>query len=777
MADSRSSALDPGGQASRAAGKPDINDHLRQSDARLHRPEALSPLSLIGSRTSAALASRLVWPMAAVLIAMMVLVVGTMLWTSESANHIAAEKQKRQIAEALENASGDRLRHLTHVLRATGFPQVLNQPDATERLRRFVAARGAAYLTYNSIFLVNTNGDLLAGEALAESPSTAFRAMYPLVQRALADLTGVPGSDSDLGEATGPGTVGTARVVYHRGELWAVSARMLPAINGRPRAIAIAHASIEQQDLDAIGARLSAAKVRVTTVSPRDIGDDQLALPLLGANGSSVATLVWRPERPGDTIRERLLPTTLLILVIASILALAIFWYVQRVTLDLMRREEQAHRMALHDPLSGLPNRLLFTSRLEQELARIKRGGDGIALLYLDLDRFKAINDGYGHEAGDAIIRAVGQRLSDLLRGSDTLARLGGDEFVIIQTGVKEPREAQALARRVLDAMAKPFDIAEGSVTLGASIGIALSPQNGIESDALIRIADTALYQAKAEGRNRYSFFDHQMDEALRLRKIVEDDLRAAIADNALVLHYQPQFSAVDKTMVTVEALVRWPHAQHGLIAPDQFIAIAEERGLIVPLGEWVLRRACADAKRWPDLRIAVNVSPVQFRHPDFVPSVLRIVSESGLDPARLELELTEGVLVADADAAEAAMMDLRAHGIRMALDDFGTGYSSLIYLRRFPFDKIKIDRSFLESMETTGESAILVHSVVHLGRALGLTVTAEGVETEEQLHFLQALGCHLLQGYLLSKPVPAADIDRMLGGRARTAALPSGVA
>jgi EAL domain-containing protein (putative c-di-GMP-specific phosphodiesterase class I) len=253
------------------------------------------------------------------------------------------------------------------------------------------------------------------------------------------------------------------------------------------------------------------------------------------------------------------------------------------------------------------------------------------------------------------------------------------------------------------------------------------------------------------------------MNETLRLRKLVEDELRDAINNDALALHYQPQVSPDGKTVLGVEALIRWPHSTKGMISPVQFISIAEERGLIVLLGEWVLKRACMDGMAWPNVRVAVNVSPIQFRHKDFVSNVKRILQETGFPPSRLEIELTEGVVVEDADAAEWAMMELKALGVQLALDDFGTGYSSLIYLRRFAFDKIKIDRSFLESMEGTGESAIIVHSIVHLGRALGLTVTAEGVETEEQHHLLQAVGCHELQGFLFSKPVPAPQITAML--------------
>jgi predicted signal transduction protein with EAL and GGDEF domain len=328
---------------------------------------------------------------------------------------------------------------------------------------------------------------------------------------------------------------------------------------------------------------------------------------------------------------------------------------------------------------------------------------------------------------------------------------------------MNEPGASAALGQRILDSLTEPFEIAGVAVTIGCSIGIAHGPQDGADRGTLMRLADTALYQAKNEGRNRYSFFEPQMNRALQVKRMVEEDLRNAINRDELLLHYQPQVSIDGATIVGVEALVRWPHPVHGMIPPSEFIGIAEERGLIMPLSEWVLRRACEQALKWPGIKLAVNVSPIQFRHKDFVASVIRILDETGFDPGRLELELTEGVVVEDADAAENAMMDLRAHGIGLALDDFGTGYSSLIYLRRFAFDKIKIDRSFLEYMETTGESAILVHSVVHLGRALGLRVCAEGVETTEQHRFLQAVGCHELQGFLFSKGVPPREIDRLL--------------
>jgi EAL domain-containing protein (putative c-di-GMP-specific phosphodiesterase class I) len=281
-----------------------------------------------------------------------------------------------------------------------------------------------------------------------------------------------------------------------------------------------------------------------------------------------------------------------------------------------------------------------------------------------------------------------------------------------------------------------------------------------------MRRADLALYRAKNEGRNRFCFFEQRMGEELRMRKTVEDELRAAIDRDELIAQYQPIMSADGENIVGAEALVRWRHPVHGLIWPERFVALAEDSGLIIPLGEWMLRRACLDARRWPDIYVAVNVSPIQFRHNAFLAAVERVLKETGIQPSRLELELTEGVIVKDADQAENAIIELRAKGVRLALDDFGIGYSSLIYLRRFAFDKIKIDKSFLQSMEMTGESAIILHSIVHLGRALGLTVTAEGIENTDQQRFLQALGCHELQGYLFSQPVDAAELTALIEHR-----------
>jgi diguanylate cyclase (GGDEF)-like protein len=456
-------------------------------------------------------------------------------------------------------------------------------------------------------------------------------------------------------------------------------------------------------------------------------------------------------------------PVNILLAVSALAFRLVMAAQAYRVVSELTESEAKAKQFAGHDMLSGLPNRFLFNELVDAEVARCKRKRCQCALFYLDLDNFKLTNDTFGHEVGDHTIMAVAERLGKILRNGDHFARLGGDEFAILQTDVTDPRDCARLAQRILDAMSMPFDVAGQQIFMGTSVGIALCPQNGGERQDLMRLADLALYRAKQGGRNRFAFFETQMGEELRMRQNAEDELRAAIENDELVMHYQPIVSASGDKILCVEGLVRWRHETHGLLPADSFVSLAEDRGLIVPLGEWVLRRACSDARRWPDIKVAVNVSPIQFRQKEFVATVEKILAETGIDPRRVELELTEGVLISDADLAERLMIDLRALGVTMVLDDFGSGYSSLIYLRRFAFDKIKIDRSFLESMEMTGESAIIVESIVALGRSLGLTVTAEGIETTEQARFLEALGCHELQGFLFSGPLTADEVDAKL--------------
>jgi diguanylate cyclase (GGDEF)-like protein len=420
--------------------------------------------------------------------------------------------------------------------------------------------------------------------------------------------------------------------------------------------------------------------------------------------------------------------------------------------------------MANHDALTGLPNRTLFQDRLAQAVARSKRGASTAAVLCLDLDRFKNINDISGHAVGDELLRQVAQRLAHGVRGDDTVARLSGDEFAVIQVGVAHPDGPAILADRLVKVLAQPFEIANHHIVIGTSIGIALYPGDGEDDEELLRAADTALYRAKAAGRGTFRFFEAEMDVRLQERRWLERDLRQALANEQLNLHYQPLVNCDNIKVLGFEALTRWKHPERGFISPADFIPLAEESGLIIPLGKWVLRQACRDATTWPaDTIVAVNLSPVQFRQSDITREIFGVLAETGLPAHRLELEITEGVLIDDTDRVLTILSELKAAGVRLSLDDFGTGYSSLSYLQRFPFDKIKIDRSFVWEMEKDGGSMAIVRAVVALGRSLRMTVTAEGVETQRQLEMLRAEHCDQAQGFLIGKPQPYAEATALL--------------
>ncbi|MDB5590650.1 EAL domain-containing protein [Enterovirga sp.] len=730
-------------------------------------------LSLAASpgRSHTVLLSRLLWPTAVLFGSTLWIVFSTILWTSDSVNEMAVERQRAQLNAAMEQSLSQLV---TRLLDLAAVPAVFDGLDAASPVHGQGSRFNEQILSLRdlgSVALITPEWRPLAGavDGVPISPESAVKLrqrIEPVVRGALASTSSPTGAgrtrDAVVTSVLFDGTDPYAA--------FAVPVRITSGGSDQP-AILVAHERLVTDDLRRIAAFHELDQFTITTEPP---GDLNAAVPLRNVRGEVAAYMTWVSSRPGDLMRQRLVPLTLAGLFVAVVLFGVVAGYLHYIARDLAATEAHSRNLIGRDPLSGLANRLLFSERLDKELHRLPRAEQRLAVLFIDLDRFKDVNDTYGHQVGDDLIQLVAQRLVSLVRVGDTTARFGGDEFAIIQTGIRSRDEAGALAKRILDSLTQPFALAETQVIIGASIGIALAPDNGADRETLMRLADTALYQAKGSGRNRYSFFQSRMDETIRMRKMVEEDLRRAISCNELVLHYQPLFSSDGVTVVGVEALVRWPHPTRGMISPAEFIPIAEERGLVIPLGEWVLRQACTDGRRWPGLRIAVNVSAVQFRHRDFVGKVVNLLEETGLEPGRLELELTEGVVVEDADAAESAMMELRALGIHLALDDFGTGYSSLIYLRRFAFDKIKIDRSFLESMEATGESAILVHSMVHLGRALGLTVTAEGVETPEQHRFLQALGCHQLQGFLFSRPVPAAEIDGLVARRETLAGAPA---
>ena len=425
--------------------------------------------------------------------------------------------------------------------------------------------------------------------------------------------------------------------------------------------------------------------------------------------------------------------------------------------------EAQLTHMAHHDGLTALPNRVLFRQEMERELARA-RGGETVAVLCIDLDHFKRVNDTLGHAAGDALLQGAADRLRACVRETDIVARLGGDEFAIVQVQAEQPRAATVLAERLIADLSRPFDIEGHQVVVGASVGIALAPSDGTEAEQLMKSADMALYRAKADGRGVLRYFESEMDAKMQARRALELDLRKALAEHEFELFYQPIVDLQSNRVSGFEALLRWNHPTQGLISPADFIPIAEEMGLITPLGEWVLRQACREAAGWPErVKVAVNLSPAQFKSKALALVVTTALADSGLAPDRLELEITESVLLQDNDTVRGILHQLRALGGRISMDDFGTGYSSLSYLRSFPFDKIKIDQSFVRDMGQHDDSIAIVRAVAGLGRNLGMSTTAEGVETNEQLGRLRAEGCTEVQGYLFSRPLPASEVPRLL--------------
>ena len=437
--------------------------------------------------------------------------------------------------------------------------------------------------------------------------------------------------------------------------------------------------------------------------------------------------------------------------------------------------EQRIEHMAHHDALTGLPNRLLLNDRIQQAIAQAHRNKSRLAVLFIDLDRFKTINDSLGHQLGDRLLQSVAHRILVCLREGDTVSRLGGDEFVIVLPVTESGGDASIVASKLLDVLSSPFHLHDNDLHVSASIGISLYPDDGTDVETLMRNADTAMYHAKDSGRSQFQFFTPEMNVAARKRFTLETALRRGLEAGEFELHYQPVIDVTGGRVSGVEALVRWRAPGRGLVEPADFIPAAEESGLIVTLGEWVLQEALAQAKRWQDagkaLRVAVNVSASQLRRRNFVGRLRRLLEDSGAEPARVVLEITEGVIVESAGEAIATLAEISALGVRLAIDDFGTGYSGLAYLKRFPIDAVKIDQSFVRDLTVDADDAAIVTAIIAMARSLGLAVVAEGVETEAQLEMLKRMGCESAQGYHLAKPMPVSDLERWFANRVRAAA------
>lgn len=472
----------------------------------------------------------------------------------------------------------------------------------------------------------------------------------------------------------------------------------------------------------------------------------------------------------GDGLDYLVLITTLAVLAVAlltSVLDARLEARTAELARSLTLANQELTQLALHDTLTGLPNRTLLADRIDQAMGRVAEQGGCFALMFIDLDGFKPVNDAFGHHVGDQLLKAVAARLRGHLHSQDTLARIGGDEFVLL-VELGEPDDALNVAVKQVNLMSRPFRVAEHDLQLSASLGIVMYPGNGQDQHELLRNADAAMYHAKSAGKNGYSFFDASMNSNARQQLQLLQDLRMALEHGQFRLHYQPKFDAIARQPIGAEALLRWEHPQHGLMLPDRFIGLAEKTGLIIPIGEWVLGEACRQMRAWMDAgrdnwRIAVNLSAIQFCHAGLVDSVASALALNDLPANRLTLEITETTAMRDADASLQVLQRLSDMGVDLSIDDFGTGYSSLMYLKRLPANELKIDRGFVRDLEQDSDDAAIVSAIVALGQALGLRIVAEGVETDRQQDFLTRLGCDSLQGYLLGQPVPAEQLMKGL--------------
>ncbi len=709
----------------------------------------------------------IVVPIGVIVAVAIVCIVVTVLSSAEHADKFAVDHERQLLSRAIDSYG-------THILREVD--SVTSTDAATHNIRdkfdrpwfqRRVALWLESFFDQDLVFVVDASGKLVYSLAdRKNSDASWFKAaqpdLAPVIGALRAQAAGPPAGAAAPGDAANRQIVMVRKFLGRPAIVAAVAVGLASSPGGERTAPIVGSVKyIDQTMLAGIAARLRLANLHAAGEKPA--ARREFVYALRDPAGATIARFAWTPQQPGADIVNSVVPFIAVALAGFALLAMFVLRYMRRTAAAISAGETRLRHLAMHDPLCGLPNRIFFGERLEAVIEEVREGRPPAAVFYIDLDHFKEVNDTLGHPVGDELIRNVTLRLSHTLRGDDLVARLGGDEFAVISSVGAEPDKMLTIAQRLIATICAPYLINKQTIVIGASIGIAAIEKKSGDAADIMRYADIALYRAKNEGRNRACVYDAAMDADLSNRKLLEADLRHTIENGALKLVYQPLVNNSGAAIVGVEALCRWTHPQRGAISPAEFIAIAEHSGLINELGQWVLRRACTDGLAWPGVSVAVNVSPLQFRRSDFYDIVHRTLTETGFDPARLELELTESTLIGNAETAEAAMIRLKALGVRLALDDFGTGYSSLQYLRRFPFDKLKIDQSFVSSIEKAADAAAIVHAVVSLGRGLGMKVTAEGVETADQHLFLRAAGVHSMQGYRFGKPMTAAEITARL--------------
>jgi diguanylate cyclase (GGDEF)-like protein len=693
-------------------------------------------------------------------------------WAASRIDAQSLEQQRRFVAVGLSELA-DRIA-VDQDSSAVWDEAVINAKSGNEAwLAENLVEWMSEYHGHDRVYVVDDQNQVVrsawegdqVSNALFEDDRPALDGLIDDLRKQMASASA--GEPDSTATVTGLGVLD--KVVLPGGEVAIASIRPIvpsSAVVSQPPGTEYLHISLQLLDDEvstAIGEKFAIASLHFDKFE----GHGTAAAPVVDASGRILGYFDWQPAQPALTLLRDMGPAILAAIIIACTVVVFLTRRLKKTSELLEVSEENASYLAFHDPLTGLPNRALFADRLTQALANSRRSGVRFALHAIDLDRFKLVNDTLGHPSGDELIRQVGTRLGALVRDGDTAARVGGDEFAIIQIDVAETDGALALGHRVVTELQQPFDIRGQEALVGASVGIAMSDDSGGDAEDLLRQADIALYEAKASGKGRYQIFAGELDLAVKQKRELEMELRAALNGvSGLELVYQPIYSADRRDIVGAEALVRWHSPTHGRLSPAQFIPLAEERGMIDQLGMWVLRQACQFALASPVPWVAVNVSPLQFRTEGFSERVLNVLGEIGLPPRRLEIEITEGLLLQNSPQVQDTLNRLRASGIRVALDDFGTGYSSISYLRTHGVDKLKIDQSFVAKLGRDTEIDDIVRCIIGLGNAMHMQVTAEGVETEAQAATLTRMGCGQLQGYLLSRPVTPVALNETLTSR-----------
>lgn len=701
-----------------------------------------------------------------------IVIVCLFIWSTRRADDVTIERQKQLVATVLQQSTAQ----IAHEQEASTV-----WDDALQHLRQdppdpawLDANLGVWFNTYyghDAVLIVDgdnrpvygmANGKRMAPDVIRNAISPE---LYPLLTalRSAMRHRGVisypkprtPGAN-DVAMVQGhPSIISAKPVISESGTISQKPGREFIHISVRHLDGNFTTSLARQYGFD--GARF----VKVLGAAPREA-----AVAVQARNGKRIGWIVWKPFRPGTTVLRQIG-----IMLALSLFAIAIFVNVvigrlRRRTRELHHSRAEAQHLAYRDSLTGLANRALFDARLDRELLQVRQGGAKLALLFLDLDRFKYVNDSFGHPAGDELIRQVAKRLEGMMREKDMIARLGGDEFAVIQHEIPSDSAAELLCRRIVEKLGLPFNLGGTTINVGVSVGLAVAPEDGADRVELSRKADIALYDAKASGKGRYAIFAAEMDENVRLRQAIESDLRDALIDcKAFELYYQPLYATDSCQLIGAEALIRWHHPTRGLLLPGSFIPVAEETGLIDALGDWSIRQACSAARAWKLSVIAINISTRQLRDPGFPDRVLQLVEASGLPPHMVELEITETCLMENAADCQASLERLRATGVRIALDDFGTGFSSLAQLREIAIDRVKIDQTFIAGLDLANGRTI-VRAIVDMAHASGLAATAEGVETDEQRSFLAEIGCGSFQGNLLSMAIREDQLTALLDRR-----------